>query len=119
MLVEFIAKLPTRYKLRGWTTKYILRESMKDILPKEILQRRKMGFPVPIRRWFKEGTFQALHDYLLGARTLARGLFKAEYVRHLLNSHISGHQDHSERLWSLLNLEMWHRIFIDGEEIGK
>ena len=118
-LVEFVAKLPVDLKLRGWTTKYILRKSMEGILPREILHRKKIGFPVPISQWFQKGTFPDLHEYLLGARTLARGLFKRRYVEHLLNSHIAGQQDHSERLWSLLNFEIWNRIFIDGEEVRK
>jgi len=116
-LVEFVAKLPPSLKLRGWTTKYILRKAMEDILPQEILHRKKMGFPVPIREWFRKGAFQDLQEYLLGDRTMARGCFNRTYIKNLLNSHISGFQDHSERLWSLLNFEIWNRIFIDGEEI--
>jgi asparagine synthase (glutamine-hydrolysing) len=116
-LVEFVAKLPPSLKLRGWTTKYILRKAMEDILPQEILHRKKMGFPVPIKEWFRKGAFQDLQEYLLGDRTMARGCFNRTYIKNLLNSHISGFQDHSERLWSLLNFEIWNRIFIDGEEI--
>jgi asparagine synthase (glutamine-hydrolysing) len=116
-LVEFVAKLPPNLKLRGWTTKYILRKAMEDILPKEILHRKKMGFPVPIREWFRKGAFQDLQEYLLGDRAMARGYFNRTYIKNLLHSHISGFQDHSERIWSLLNFEIWNRIFIDGEEI--
>jgi asparagine synthase (glutamine-hydrolysing) len=116
-LVEFVAKLPPSLKLRGWTTKYILRKAMEDILPQEILHRKKMGFPVPLREWFRKGVFQDLQEYLLGDRTMARGYFNRTYIKNLLNSHISGFQNHSERLWSLLNFEIWNRIFIDGEEI--
>jgi asparagine synthase (glutamine-hydrolysing) len=116
-LVEFVARLPHRFKLRGWTTKYILRKSMNGMLPKEILYRKKAGFPVPIRKWFQNGTFLDLPEYLLSDRTLARGFFKKDYVEQLLGSHVSGQDDHSERLWSLLNFEIWQRIFIDGEEM--
>jgi asparagine synthase (glutamine-hydrolysing) len=116
-LVEFVARLPHRFKLRGWTTKYILRKSMNGMLPKEILYRKKAGFPVPIRKWFQNGTFLDLPEYLLSDRTLARGFFKKDYVEQLLGSHVSGQDDHSERLWSLLNFEIWQRIFIYGEEM--
>ena len=114
-LVEFAANLPPRLKLRNWTTKYILKKSLEGILPKEILYRKKMGFPVPIKAWFKNGIFPHLQEYILGERAMARGYFKREYIGNLLNSHINGTQDNSERLWSLLNFEIWNRIFIDGD----
>ncbi len=116
-LVEFVAKLPVNLKLRGWTTKYILRKSMNGTIPKEILERKKAGFPVPIKKWFQDRTFSDLREYLLGDRAGQRGLFRREYVENLLNSHTAGHEDQSDRLWSLLNLEIWHRIFIDGEGV--
>jgi asparagine synthase (glutamine-hydrolysing) len=114
-LVEFAANLPPRLKLRNWTTKYILKKSLEGILPKEILYRKKMGFPVPIKAWFKMGVFPHLQEYILGERAMARGYFKREYIGNLLNSHINGTQDNSERIWSLLNFEIWNRIFIDGD----
>ena len=114
-LVEFTATLPERLKLRGRTTKYILREAMRDFLPPEILSRGKMGFPVPIGRWFREGYRGIVDEFVLGERAAGRDLFDAGYVRLLVNEHASGHRDHSERLWALVNVELWHRIFIDGE----
>ena len=118
-LVEFVAKMPATLKLRGWTTKYILVKSMRDILPKEILYRKKMGFPVPIRSWFRKGFYTYLEEYLLRGPFLSRGYFNKDYVSTLLRQHVAGVQDHSDRLWSLLNFEIWNRIFIDGEGIGK
>jgi asparagine synthase (glutamine-hydrolysing) len=114
-LVEFTATLPERLKLRGRTTKYILREAMRDFLPPEILSRAKMGFPVPIGRWFR-GEYRAVVDeYILGSRATSREIFDPLYVQALVQEHQNGHRDHSERLWALANVEIWHRIFIDGE----
>jgi asparagine synthase (glutamine-hydrolysing) len=117
-LVEFTARLPERLKLRGRTTKFILREAMKDILPAEILTRGKMGFPVPIGAWFR-GQYRGIVDELvLSPRALARGLFEPSAIRSLVARHASG-EDHSERLWSLVNLEIWHRVVVEGEPAGQ
>jgi len=114
-LVEFTATLPDRLKLRGRTTKYVLREAMRDALPPEILSRSKMGFPVPVGRWFREAHRGYIDEFVLGERAEARNLFDRAYVRALANEHAGGVRDHTERLWALLNVEIWHRIFIDGE----
>jgi len=113
-LVEWTARLPERLKLRGGTTKYILREAMRDVLPAEILTRGKMGFPVPIGAWFR-GQFRGIIDELvLSPRALERGLFDAGTIRSLVSRHAAG-EDHAERLWSLVNLEIWHRVVVEGE----
>ena len=114
-LVEFTARLPERLKLRGWTTKYILRQSMKNVLPEAILSRPKMGFPVPIGAWFR-GPFQSVIDeYVLSERALSRGIFAPDFVRQVVALHKAG-EDHSERLWALLNFEIWLRRFFDLED---
>ncbi|MEO6528288.1 MAG: asparagine synthase (glutamine-hydrolyzing) [Gemmatimonadaceae bacterium] len=113
-LVEFTARLPERLKIRGRTTKFILREAMKDILPGEILTRGKMGFPVPVGAWFR-GRYRGIIDELvLSPRALDRGLFDTDAVRSTVSRHAAG-EDHSERLWSLVNLEIWHRVVVEGE----
>jgi asparagine synthase (glutamine-hydrolysing) len=114
-LVEFTSSLPERLKLRGWTTKYVLRQSMKNVLPSAILDRPKMGFPVPIGKWFRGAYSPVLDEYVLGSRALERGIFNADFTRALVEQHQRGEANHSERLWSLVNLEMWFRRFIDGE----
>jgi asparagine synthase (glutamine-hydrolysing) len=115
-LVEFTARLPERLKIRrGWTTKYILRRSMKGLLPEPILTRPKMGFPVPVGAWFR-GPFRSVVDeYVLSERATARGLFDERFVRRLVREHQAG-ANHTERLWSLVNMEIWQRRFIDREE---
>ena len=115
-LVEFSSRLPSRMKLRrGWTTKYILRQSMKGLLPETILKRPKMGFPVPVGDWFRGKFRPILDEYVLGNRALSRGLFNEEYVRRLVDEHQARTANHSERLWALVNLEIWQRQFLDGE----
>jgi len=114
-LAEFAASLPDRLKLHGWTTKYVLREAMRGTLPAAILERPKMGFPVPVGRWLRGPYRWLIDEYVLGERAAARDLFEPATVRRLVAAHLSG-ENHSERLWSLINLEVWQRIFIDGEE---
>jgi len=118
-LVEFTSGLPERLKLRGWTTKYILRQSMKGILPPAILNRAKMGFPVPIGTWFRGAYRSVLDKYVLSERAIERGIFEAGFVRGLVGQHQRGEANHSERLWSLVNFEMWLRRFIDGENMSR
>ena len=114
-LVEFSAALPERMKLRGATTKYILRESMKGLLPEAILSRPKMGFPVPVGAWFRGGFRNVIDEYVLGDRAISRGIFEPTFVRSLVQRHQEGGEDHSERLWALVNFEIWQRQFFDGE----
>jgi len=114
-LVEFAARMPESMKVRGMTTKYVLRRIMSGVLPPEILSRRKMGFPVPIGAWLRGPYRHVLDEFVLGHRALARGLFDEEALKRLVASHVSGEANHSERLWSLINLEMWQRMQFDGE----
>jgi asparagine synthase (glutamine-hydrolysing) len=101
-------------KLRGSRTKYILRRSVEDLIPTEILHRSKMGFPVPFGRWVRGRYRHLLDDLVLGGRAAERGLFDRAALRRLVAEHQAG-VDHGERLWSLVNLELWQRRFIDAE----
>ncbi len=116
-LVEWVAALPDRMKLRGYTTKYILREAMRPHLPAAILSRKKMGFPVPVGAWFRGQYRDVIDEYVLGPRALARGVFEPDAVRALVARHSAG-ENHSERLWALVTFEMWQRTFFDGEDVG-
>jgi len=113
-LVEFTARMPREMKLRGGTTKWILREAMKGILPAEILDRPKMGFPVPVGNWFRHEFKHIVDEYVLGERAMDRGIFEARFVRELVAKHGRG-ENHDERIWALVNFEIWQRRFIDGE----
>lgn len=115
-LVEYAARMPERMKLRrGLQTKYVLRRAMAGVLPEPILSRSKMGFPVPVGKWFRGEYRHMLDEYVTGARAASRGIFDPEFVRGIVARHLAGEQ-HSERLWALVNFEMWMRRFVDGEE---
>jgi len=116
-LVEFATHLPEAMKLRGWTTKYVLRRAMRDVLPREILTRKKMGFPVPIENWFRGSFRKIIDEYVLSERALDRGIFNAPYVHELAARHAAG-ENHAERLWMLVNFEIWQRNFFDGEGLS-
>ncbi|MGH9936634.1 MAG: asparagine synthase (glutamine-hydrolyzing) [Blastocatellia bacterium] len=113
-LVEFATRLPEAMKLRGWTTKYVLRRAMRGVLPREILTRKKMGFPVPVGSWFRGAFRWVIDDYVLSERALERGVFSPDYVRELVARHAAG-ENHAERLWMLVNFEIWQRRFFDNE----
>jgi len=117
VLVEFAASLPDRWKLSGLTTKRILREAARGLLPREILERPKMGFPVPFGRWLRGGCGDSARDVLLDRRSRERGLIAPAALESLLADHRAGRVDGADALWSLLNLELWYRTFIDGEGV--
>jgi asparagine synthase (glutamine-hydrolysing) len=113
--VEHVVSLPAEMKLHGWQTKAILREAFRDRIPAQIRTRKKMGFPVPVGQWLG-GRFAGLVDeFVTGPRALRRSLLNAAAVRQIAEEHCGGHAPHGTRLWLLMNLEIWQRIFIDGE----
>ena len=114
-LVEWVSGLPDAMRLRGVTTKAILRDAMRTTLPAPILSRKKLGFPVPVGAWFKGAWSPMLREFILGDRASSRGLFNRPDVERLFHEHLSGALDHAERLWMLLNIEIWHRVILDGE----
>jgi asparagine synthase (glutamine-hydrolysing) len=116
-LVEYVATLPDDWKLQGWTTKRVLREAMKGLLPASILNRPKMGFPVPFAGWARGAWNGVARDILLDRRARQRGILEPRAVDHLLRAHADGRTEGGDRIWTLLNLELWHRTFIDGEGV--
>jgi len=116
-LVEFAARLPDALKLNGFTTKRVLREAMKGLIPESILSRPKMGFPVPFAAWTRGAWNAVARDVLLDSRSRERGIVDPAAVDRLLRDHADGRTDGGDRIWSLLNLELWHRTFIDNEGI--
>jgi asparagine synthase (glutamine-hydrolysing) len=117
-LVASVTSMPSRFKLRGWTSKAILRRAAAHLLPAEILTRKKMGFPVPLDRWLRTTHWPVVEEFVLGPRSSARGLFDRSEVRRLAEEHRTGAARHGERLWLLITLEIWHRLFCEGEPIG-
>ena len=114
-LVEHVVALPSAFKVRGWQTKAILRAAVADLVPAAIIARRKMGFPVPVGSWLKGGFKTLVDEFVLGPRAAARRLFDAATLRQMAAEHASGAASHGDRLWLLINLEIWQRIFHDGE----
>jgi asparagine synthase (glutamine-hydrolysing) len=116
-LVEFAARLPDEWKLSGLTTKRVLRLAMKGVLPDAILTRPKMGFPVPFAGWAAQRWNPVLREVLLDRRARERGIVDPAAVATLLDDHAAGRRQGGDHLWSLLNLELWFRTFIDGDGV--
>jgi asparagine synthase (glutamine-hydrolysing) len=117
-VMEFAAALPVEYKLRGGTGKYLLKTAMRGIVPDEILDRPKMGFGVPLVRWFREDLRNLPSEVLLDQRSLDRGYLRRDAVERLIKRHQDGNGDQSLRLWVLLQLEMWHREVVDTRTVA-
>ncbi len=113
-VIEFAARLPQNFKLRRLTSKYLLKKILRRLLPSENLNRRKMGFGVPIGHWFRGKMQPFLREVVLSEKALRRGLFRPEAVRQLVELHTRGERDYSHQLWALLMLELWFNRFIDS-----
>jgi asparagine synthase (glutamine-hydrolysing) len=120
-LVEFAARLPGDRKLSGFSTKKILRDAVKDVLPREILERPKMGFPVPFASWVRGEWSDVVRDVLLDRRSRERGVISPSAVERLLaasaDSKAAWTNQDADAVWALLNLELWYRTFIDGDGV--
>ena len=114
-LAEFVSALPDKYRVRGLSTKWILRQAGKQIIPAAILKRPKVGFRVPVNDWFRHEMRDFLVEHLQGARSLTRSYFDAKALDGVLAEHLNGRQNHEKLLWSLLNLEIWHRQYAQSQ----
>jgi asparagine synthase (glutamine-hydrolysing) len=112
-VMELAASLPARMKLDGGETKRIFKHAMRRWLPDDIVDRSKMGFRVPIDDWFRNGARELPAGVLLDPRALGRGLFREQRIRTMLAEHREGERDHGYRLWTLIQLELWFRTYID------
>ena len=115
-LVEWLASLPPSLKVRGQEGKYLLKKAMEPHLPSEILYRPKMGFAVPLARWFRGPLRQRVRDSLLGERLAATGYFERRYLEQLVDHHESGRRDYSSSLWTLLMFDAFLRKVVDQAE---
>jgi asparagine synthase (glutamine-hydrolysing) len=115
VLVEQAMKIPVQYLLKGLSGKMILKRSLEDLLPHDILYRKKMGFPTPWSRWLQGDQLNEVEQLLTSERSLARGLFHPEALRTIFAEHRKKQRDHTDRIWRLMNLELWHRVFVDAE----
>ena len=112
-LMEFVASLPTGYKMKSFVKKYILKKIARDLIPRDNIHRRKMGFAVPEGEWFRNELKGFLYEILLSKKSLQRGYFRPECVRKIVHLHTEGKKDYSFQLWSLLMFELWYQRFID------
>jgi asparagine synthase (glutamine-hydrolysing) len=111
-LIEWAAALPANLKVRGQTSKYVLREAMRDKLPAATLAGPKRGFGVPIAAWLRGELRPMLEETVLSETALARPYLRPAVVRQLVGDHLAGRADHARELWALLALELWHQAFI-------
>lgn len=112
-LMEWAATVSPAQKIAGGETKALLKSAMEPYLPHDVLYRPKMGFGVPIDRWFRHDLKEFAHDLLLGDQARRRGLVQPQYVQMLLQEHCDGVRYHHTRLWALLMMELWFRMWID------
>ena len=113
-LVEFALRIPAKYSVRGLSGKEVLKDIAADLLPSSIIRQEKKGFPTPWEQWSKGILFPVIEDILTSPRCLNRGLFRSQSIKNVLNEHRNSQRNHADRIWRLLNLELWQRVFLDG-----
>ncbi len=113
-VLEFAASLPSQFKVHNLTRKYLLKKVAEKLLPREIVHRKKQGFPIPISLWFRSEARAFVSDLLAPDTIRRRGLFDVSYVQSLVQDHMSGSADRGAQLWALMLVELWHARFIDA-----
>ncbi len=116
-MVEFAAGVPADLKLRGTKLKYILRRVAARYLPGELIDRPKQGFGFPLARWMRTDLRRLLRQAIADSSFVQAGVFDRVYMDRLLDEHLEGRRDHNFRLWILLNLEIWHRLFLEEQSL--
>ncbi len=114
--VEFAARVPDNLKIRNGQGKYIVKRAVEDLLPHDIIYRKKMGFPTPLRQWLLDSRSQPLYDLLLDPNRLLAEYVDLSYVRDLIHRQHSQTEDATDRIWRLLNLQLWGDLFITGRK---
>ena len=113
IVVEYMFKLPGRYKIREFEKKVLLRQATMDLIPEAIRRKPKHGFAVPLDEWFRGSLLGFAKEILLDDRLVRRGLFKRDAIERLIDTHVSGHSDLGTPIWQLLSFELWCRRFMD------
>jgi asparagine synthase (glutamine-hydrolysing) len=116
-LVQFTAGIPAKFATRGLAGKFILKSAVEDLLPRSIIYRQKMGFPTPWAYWLAGPQLAALEAMLLEPRSLNRGYFRPDGIRSIFSEHRARRRDNGNRIWRLLNLELWARVCLDGDPV--
>jgi asparagine synthase (glutamine-hydrolysing) len=114
--VEFAARVPDRLKIHGNTQKYILKKAVEDLIPSDILHRKKMGFPTPLPTWFRDPKAEPFWEALRAPDGFVSSYLNVDAIRSLIEQHTSGFEDATDRLWRLLNLQIWGDVFITGRD---
>jgi asparagine synthase (glutamine-hydrolysing) len=117
-VVAFAGSLPASLKIRGRQLKVALRRVAERYLPADVVRRPKQGFGFPVGQWMRRELQPLVQSRLAHSRLVAAGVFRAEPIARLVDEHMSGRVDHSYRLWLLLNLDIWHSIYIEGDRVG-
>jgi asparagine synthase (glutamine-hydrolysing) len=112
-LVEFAVNLPAHRKLDMWRTKKILRQTMKHILPNEVIRKPKQGFSSPIKNWLNGSLRPMMTDLLSESTVRRRGYFEPAIINRWVQEHVQNQENHSHRLWSLMIFELWHQKRLD------
>jgi asparagine synthase (glutamine-hydrolysing) len=113
VVVEFAASLPVPMKILGGERKHLLKELAYRLVPRELLDRPKQGFGVPIGHWFRGSLRDVFGDVLSSRSARQRGYFNSAFVDRILQEHLNGTRDHSLRLWQLMVFELWNRHYAD------
>jgi asparagine synthase (glutamine-hydrolysing) len=113
-LVEFAMRMPDHLKIRDRTQKYILKKAVRDLLPRSIIHRKKMGFPTPLRAWLLHPNAEPLYAALRSRDGLLAAHLDMREVESLIRRHQSGREDATDRIWRLLNLQIWGDLFLTG-----
>jgi asparagine synthase (glutamine-hydrolysing) len=116
-LIEWAARLPDRFKVRGFDGKVLLKRLARRMLPRGVVDRPKVGFTVPLAPWFRGPLRELLCDVLLSPTCAGRGYFEPATLRAYVADHLEGRRDRSRELWTLLTLELWHRAYIDATPV--
>jgi asparagine synthase (glutamine-hydrolysing) len=115
VLAEFTARIPAQYSIQGMAGKFILKQAVEDLLPRDIVYRKKMGFPTPWEYWLAGPQLDDVERMLLEPRAVERGLFRPEEITRIFAEHRSKSRDHGNRIWRLLNLETWFRVMVEND----
>ena len=113
-LVEFVSRLPARYKLKGFRAKYLLRKAAEGLLPETIIHRQKKGFGIPLAKWLATDLRDFMLDHLSETKIKRQGIFDYPYIKRLVDEQFSKSKDHREPLWTLIMFQSWYEEYIQN-----
>ena len=111
-IVDFMATVPSKLKIKNHTTKYIMKQAMQDLVPQEIMVRKKHGFTLPTKEWFKNDLHTFAHDMLLENAEMKK-YFNPIYMKKILDAHKEGRENYEFQLCSLISFAMWHKLYVE------